>query len=83
MELLKESNNKIKSKKILLNDLKKKKDESIKRNNEMEINTITKNVYEEFHEKQQYVKKLKIMVQQKKKKKKKNCKILSIHNISL
>ncbi|CAD50993.1 hypothetical protein PFAG_01785 [Plasmodium falciparum Santa Lucia] len=68
LELLKESNNKIKSKKILLNDLKKKKDESIKRNNEMEINTITKNVYEEFHEKQQYVKKLKIMLEDVKKK---------------
>ncbi|SOV75195.1 conserved Plasmodium protein, unknown function [Plasmodium sp. gorilla clade G3] len=68
MELLKESNNKIKSKKILLNDLKKKKDESIKRNNEMEINTITKNVYEEFHEKKQYVKKLKIMLEDVKKK---------------
>ncbi|KNG75166.1 hypothetical protein PFMG_01160 [Plasmodium falciparum IGH-CR14] len=67
-ELLKESNNKIKGKKILLNDLKKKKDESIKRNNEMEINTITKNVYEEFHEKQQYVKKLKIMLEDVKKK---------------
>ncbi|SOV22030.1 conserved Plasmodium protein, unknown function [Plasmodium sp. DRC-Itaito] len=68
MELLKESNNKIKSKKILLNDLKKKKDESIKRNNEMEINTITKNVYEEFDEKKQYVKKLKIMLEDVKKK---------------
>ncbi|SPJ09676.1 conserved Plasmodium protein, unknown function [Plasmodium sp. DRC-Itaito] len=68
LELLEESNNKIKSKKILLNDLKKKKDESIKRNNEMEINTITKNVYEEFDEKKQYVKKLKIMLEDVKKK---------------
>ncbi|KOB87465.1 hypothetical protein PFDG_03688 [Plasmodium falciparum Dd2] len=67
-ELFKESTDQIKSKKVLSNDLKKKKDESIKRNNEMEINTITKNVYEEFHEKQQYVKKLKIMLEDVKKK---------------
>ncbi|CRG94430.1 conserved Plasmodium protein, unknown function [Plasmodium gallinaceum] len=65
--LLEESYNAIKNKKELLNDLKKKKEESIKKYNEAEINVLTKNVFEGFHEKKQYFNKLKIMMEELKK----------------
>ncbi|CRG98642.1 conserved Plasmodium protein, unknown function [Plasmodium relictum] len=65
--LLEESYDTIKNKKTLLNDLKKKKEESIKKYNEAETNVLTKNVFEGFHEKKQYFNKLKIMMEELKK----------------
>ncbi|EUD65277.1 hypothetical protein C922_04406 [Plasmodium inui San Antonio 1] len=56
---LDESQSAICSKKKLVNELKKKKDESIKKYSEVETSVITKNVFEEFHEKKIHLDRLK------------------------
>ncbi|SBT32018.1 hypothetical protein, conserved [Plasmodium ovale wallikeri] len=62
MAELNESYDALKSKKSLLGELKKKKDESFKRCNEAEIGVITKNVFEEFHEQKQHLQELEATV---------------------
>ncbi|KAI4840788.1 hypothetical protein MKS88_001023 [Plasmodium brasilianum] len=64
---LEESYNSIRNKKNMMKELKKKKDESIKKYNEAEICVITKNVYEEFQAKKQHLGKLKAMLEKLKK----------------
>ncbi|GAB64872.1 hypothetical protein PCYB_032830 [Plasmodium cynomolgi strain B] len=56
---LEESQSAICKKKKFLNELKRKKDESIKKYSEVETSVITKNVFEEFHEKKLHLDRLK------------------------
>ncbi|SBS80453.1 conserved Plasmodium protein, unknown function [Plasmodium ovale] len=67
MAELNESYDALKSKKSLLGELKKKKDESFKRCSEAEIGVITKNVFEEFHEQKQRLRELEATLERLKK----------------
>ncbi|CAA9986624.1 conserved Plasmodium protein, unknown function [Plasmodium knowlesi strain H] len=57
--VLDESQSSICNKKKLVNELKRKKDESIKKYSEVETSVITKNVFEEFQEKKIHLDRLK------------------------
>ncbi|EUD70981.1 hypothetical protein YYG_03612 [Plasmodium vinckei petteri] len=60
--MLEESYNEIKKKKQLINNLKVKKEESVKKFNLAETGNVTKGVFDEYHDKREHLKKLNEMV---------------------
>lgn len=60
--MLEESYNEIKKKKKLINNLKVKKEESVKKFNLAETGNVAKGVIEEYHYKREHLKKLNEMV---------------------
>ncbi|CAD2088291.1 conserved Plasmodium protein, unknown function [Plasmodium vinckei brucechwatti] len=66
--MLEESYNEIKKKKQLINNLKVKKEESVKKFNLAETGNVTKGVFDEYHDKREYLKKLNEMLEEVKQK---------------
>ncbi|CAD2100458.1 conserved Plasmodium protein, unknown function [Plasmodium vinckei] len=66
--MLEESYNEIKKKKQLINNLKVKKEESVKKFNLAETGNVTKGVFDEYHDKREYLKKLNEMLEEVKRK---------------
>ncbi|CAD2088323.1 conserved Plasmodium protein, unknown function [Plasmodium vinckei lentum] len=66
--MLEESYNEIKKKKQLINNLKVKKEESVKKFNLAETGNVTKGVFDEYHDKRKHLKKLKEMLEEVKRK---------------
>ncbi|SCN59245.1 conserved Plasmodium protein, unknown function [Plasmodium chabaudi adami] len=66
--MLEESYNEIKKKKQLINNLKVKKEESVKKFNLAETGNVTKGVFDEYHDKREHLKKLNKMLEEVKRK---------------
>ncbi|CAD2100406.1 conserved Plasmodium protein, unknown function [Plasmodium vinckei petteri] len=66
--MLEESYNEIKKKKQLINNLKVKKEESVKKFNLAETGNVTKGVFDEYHDKREHLKKLNEMLEEVKRK---------------